>query len=106
MQWIFFKNFWVNFKTFLNRFKRRFNFKIVKDFVKSSEQELFITETINEKCIRNLKELELFRTKFDTVSYRLVKVFLPSGETEVLMTNKAYAKRGRVYFAFYFDEKQ
>jgi len=59
----------------------------VKDFVKSSEQELFVTETINEKCIRTLKELGFFKSKFDTVSYRLVKVILPSGETEVLMTN-------------------
>ena len=61
--------------------------KVVKDFVKSSEKEIIINEVINEKCISVLKKLGLFKSKFDTVSYRLVKVILSTGETEILMTN-------------------
>lgn len=59
----------------------------VKNFMQSTDNEVFITESLSEKTYKRLEKLGIRKSKLDTISYRLVKVILPTGETEVLMTN-------------------
>jgi len=59
----------------------------VKAFVQSAANEIIITEPLTEKTSQRLMELGIRKSAKDTISYRLVKVVLSTGETEVLMTN-------------------
>lgn len=60
---------------------------IVKEFMQSTDNEVFITEPLSEKTYKRLEEQGIRKSKLDMISYRLVKIILPTGETEVLMTN-------------------
>jgi hypothetical protein len=59
----------------------------VKQFVDSTETECYVTEPLSERCYKVLEKYGIRKSKSDTVSYRLVKVILSTGETEILMTN-------------------
>lgn len=59
----------------------------VKNFVKSSENEIFMSEPVSEKTYKRLAEMGIRKSQKDTISYRLVKVILCTGEIEVLLTN-------------------
>lgn len=60
----------------------------IKNFVKSDENDIFITEYLNERAAKTLRESGYLVSKeSDKVSYRLVKIMLPTGEIEVLATN-------------------
>lgn len=59
----------------------------VKNFVKSSEDEIFMSEPVSEKTYKRLAEMGIRKSQKDTISYRLVKVILCTGEIEVLLTN-------------------
>lgn len=66
----------------------RLNFSnTVKAFVESTSNEVIITERLTEKAYKRLEKLGIRKSKLDTISYRLVKVVLSTGETEILMTN-------------------
>jgi Transposase DDE domain len=59
----------------------------VKKFMQSNDNEAFINEPLSERCYKSLEKFGIRKSRADTVSYRLVKVVLPTGETEILMTN-------------------
>lgn len=59
----------------------------VKKFVQSPDNEIIITEPLSERCYKELEKFGIRQSKSDTISYRLVKIILSTGETEVLMTN-------------------
>ena len=55
--------------------------------MQSDDKEIVITELFSERTHKKLKELGISTSKQDTISYRLVKVLLPNGTIEVLLTN-------------------
>ena len=59
----------------------------VKEFMESSELDLTITEPLSRKCCKRLAEFGIKKTKTDLITYRLVKIILPTGAIEILMTN-------------------
>ena len=59
----------------------------VKNFVESNENEILITEPLSERSYKRLEEFGIRQSKMDTISYRLAKIRLSTGETEILMTN-------------------
>lgn len=59
----------------------------VKKFMESGHNEVFITEPLSEKTYKRLEKLGIRQSKMDMITYRLVKIKLSTGETEVLMTN-------------------
>jgi hypothetical protein len=59
----------------------------VKKFVQSPDNDVIITEPMGERCCKKLEEFGIRKSKMGMITYRLVKVILPTGETEVLMTN-------------------
>ena len=71
-----------------------------KSFVKSGLKEQIITEKLSPKARKSLRELgmdSLVRTK---ITYRLIRVILPNGQTEVLLTTLMDQKRFKhTYFA-------
>ncbi|NJK84513.1 MAG: transposase [Saprospiraceae bacterium] len=71
---------------YLIRLKTTFSNTVLK-FMKSTDNEVYITEPLSEKTYKRLEKSGIRKSKLDTISYRLVKVILPTGETEVLMTN-------------------
>ena len=60
---------------------------IVKKFMQSVDNEVVVTEPLTEKTYRRLMDLGIRKSGKDLISYKLVKVVLSTGETEVLMTN-------------------
>jgi len=61
--------------------------KTVREFMQGTDNDVVITEPMGERCYKRLEEFGIRKSKSDMVSYRLVKVILPTGEIEVLMTN-------------------
>lgn len=60
----------------------------IKEFVKSDKNDVFITENLNERSAKSLRELGYtVSKKSNQVSYRLVKIVLSTNEIEVLATN-------------------
>lgn len=55
--------------------------------MQSSANEVLITETLSEKTYKRLEAFGIRKSKMDSITYRLVKVVLSTGETEILMTN-------------------
>lgn len=75
-----------NGSKYLIRLKTTFSNTVLK-FIQSTDNEVYITEPLSEKTYKRLEESGIRKSKLDSISYRLVKVALPTGETEVLMTN-------------------
>lgn len=75
-----------NGSKYLIRLKTVFS-NTVKNFRQSNDNEVFITESLSEKTYKRLEAFGIRKSKLDTISYRLVKVILPTGEIEILMTN-------------------
>jgi hypothetical protein len=59
----------------------------VKEFIKSTDNECIIEVSLGEKCVKSLSELGIKRCKTSTTKVRLIRVKLPSGEDEILLTN-------------------
>jgi hypothetical protein len=80
--------FWhdTNSSKYLIRLKIGFS-NTVKKFIESNDNECFITESLSEKTYKRLEKQGIRKSKADMISYRLVKVILSTGETEILMTN-------------------
>jgi hypothetical protein len=75
-----------NGSKYVIRLKTEFS-NTVKRFMESADNEAFITEPLSEKTCKRLKKEGVMKSKLDMIAYRLVKVVLPTGEIEVLMTN-------------------
>lgn len=67
------------------RVKTSFN-PIVIDFVQSGDKERFVETSMPERATRSLRKLGFKVKRSDLIRYRLIRVDLPTGETEVLMT--------------------
>jgi hypothetical protein len=80
--------FWHDFKgsKYVIRLKTGFS-NTVKKFMQGIDNEVYITEPLSEKTYKRLEEFGIRKSKMDRISYRLVKITLPTGEIEVLMTN-------------------
>lgn len=59
---------------------------IVRDFIASGAPDQIITQEVNSDTKANFKELGIDTSNLETVSYRLVRVELNTGEIEVLAT--------------------
>lgn len=75
-----------NGSKYIIRLKTEFS-NTVKKFMQSNDNEVLITEPLSERCYKVLEKFGIRKSKKDTITYRLVKIILPTGETEVLMTN-------------------
>ena len=67
----------------------------VKAFVKSGKQQAIITEPLQYKARKTLLEMGIAATSKTTITYRLIRIALPTGETEVLLTTLLDQKRYR-----------
>lgn len=65
----------------------------VKKFVKSVKNQLIITERLQLRARLALRELGIPVDLNTTITYRLIRVVLPSGEIEVLLTTLLDKKR-------------
>jgi hypothetical protein len=61
-------------------------FEQVERFLASGQKEAFITDTLKEKAWRQLRKMGMNKSKYHLVTYRLIRVELSTGETEVLLT--------------------
>jgi hypothetical protein len=72
----------------------------VKDFVASGKKEKAVTERLSQKSRATLNSLGIPANLQTTITYRLIRVMLPNGEVEVLLTTLLDAKRFKhAYFA-------
>lgn len=67
------------------RVKTTFNPTVI-DFVQSGDAERIVESFMPERASRSLRKLGFDVKRSDLIRYRLIRVDLPSGETEVLMT--------------------
>lgn len=67
--------------------RRTLDSNAVKAFLQSPDNDAYITETLTQKCYWRLADMGIRKSHHDTISYRMAKVTLPTGEAEVLMTN-------------------
>jgi len=65
----------------------------IRDFVESNDPERFITIILRERALRSLRSLGLNPENNATVAVRLIRVNLPNGEVEVLMTTLLDTKK-------------
>lgn len=79
----------------------------VKQFVASGKKELIVTEKLSEKAQKSLKELGIPSGPQGTITYRLIRVAIPStGEVEVLLTTLLDTKRFRhAYFCEIYNKR-
>ncbi len=59
----------------------------VTNFMNSSDTDIIVTEQLTQKCCKELAKMGIRKSRNDTYTFRLVKVILPTGETEVLKTD-------------------
>ena len=62
-------------------------FNSAKKLAQSADNEAFITEEIQYRAFKELKKMGISVGFKDKLTYRLVKIPLSTGETEILMTN-------------------
>lgn len=65
----------------------------VKAFVKSVKNQIIITERLQLRARLALRELGIAATYQTTITYRLIRIILPNGQTEVLLTTLVDKKR-------------
>lgn len=87
------------------RLKVNFN-KTVTSFVQSGDNERIVTEHLSERGVRTIRKLGHKVSRKDTITFRLIRVNLPTGEVEVLLTTlldqKKYHHR---HFAGLYDDR-
>lgn len=59
----------------------------VKDFVKSDDNERVIEVNLGTNCVKSLASMGIKRFRTSSIQIRLIRVKLPSGEDEILLTN-------------------
>lgn len=62
-------------------------FNSCKQLLESSDNDIQITEKIQYRALKELRLMGIHLSSYDTITYRLVKVLLSTGEIEILMTN-------------------
>jgi hypothetical protein len=70
----------------LIRMKTTCTFEQVERFLASGQKEAIIRDTLKEKAWRQLRKMGMNKSKYHLVTYRLIRVELSTGETEVLLT--------------------
>jgi hypothetical protein len=70
----------------LIRMKTKHSFHSIAAFLASRQQQTIVTETLKENAWRELRKMGLHKSKYQQVTYRLIRVELSTGETEVLLT--------------------
>jgi hypothetical protein len=65
---------------------KKAGFHQVRNFLASGLKETLVTETLQERAWRELRKTGLPKSKYHTLTYRLIRVELSTGETEVLLT--------------------
>lgn len=80
--------------------------KIVNSFVLSGKRQLIVTELLQIRARKALASLGINVNIQTTITYRLIRVELPTGETEVLLTTLIDKKRyGYEYFASLYNKR-
>jgi hypothetical protein len=80
--------------------------KTVQHFVKSDRKACIIRERLSQKSRAVLQELGINVNTQTTITYRLVRVELPKGEVEVLLTTLTDTKRfKRAYFGQIYGKR-
>jgi len=78
----------------------------VKDFVAWGKKEQIITEKLSQKSRATLNALGIEVNIQATITYRLIRIVLPTGEVEVLLTNLLDAKRFKhAYFSEIYNKR-
>lgn len=78
----------------------------VKDFVASGKKEKTVTEKLSQKSRATLNSLGIAVNIQTTITYRLVRIILPTGEVEVLLTTLLDAKRFKhAYFSEIYHKR-
>jgi hypothetical protein len=70
----------------LIRMKAACDYKHIKAFLCSGKQQATITEPLQERAWREVRKMGLNKSKYHQITYRLIRVELSTGETEVLLT--------------------
>ena len=70
----------------LIRMKTRHSFNSIATFLASGQAQTTVTEPLKENAWRELRKMGLHKSKYHQVTYRLIRVELSTGETEVLLT--------------------
>jgi hypothetical protein len=89
----------------LIRMKTTCTFEQVERFLASGQKEATITDTLKERAWRQLRKIGLNKSKYHLVSYRLIRVELSSGETEVLLATLLSAAFTAADFAFLYGKR-
>ena len=87
------------------RLKKDFNPTVVA-FLKSRAPELLVETPMPERATRCLRKLGHKVSRKDTIRYRLIRVELPNGEVEVLMTSLLHRRKyHRRHFAGLYNSR-
>ncbi len=70
----------------LIRMKTKHSFNSIAAFLASGKAQTTVTEPLQERAWRQLGKMGLHKSKYHQVTYRLIRVELSTGETEVLLT--------------------
>jgi hypothetical protein len=70
----------------LIRMKTRHSFTSVANFLTTGQAQTTVTEPLQERAWRELRKMGLHKSRYHSVTYRLIRVELSTGETEVLLT--------------------
>lgn len=61
--------------------------KVIQNFIESQQTDIITMLCASCKSLKKMKDMGIPVSKNDTIQVRLVKIILPTGETEVLITN-------------------
>ena len=67
------------------RLQKSFNPQVIS-FIQSNENERIVTAQMSERAVRSLKKMGHSVSRKNSLTYRLIRVDLPTGEVEVLLT--------------------
>jgi hypothetical protein len=70
----------------LIRMKTSCSFKSITAFLASGQAQTIVTEPLQPRAWRQLTKMAINKSKYHQVTYRLIRVELSTGETEVLLT--------------------
>jgi hypothetical protein len=84
---------------------KKAGFHQVRDFLASGLQETQVTETLQERAWRELRKKGLPKSKYHTLTYRLIRVELSTGEIEVLLTTLLSPVFTTQDFAFLYGKR-
>jgi hypothetical protein len=89
----------------LIRMKTTCTFEQVERFLATGQKEALITDTLKERAWRQLRRMGMNKSKYHLVTYRLIRVELSTGETEVLLTTLLSAAFTAQDFAWLYGKR-